>query len=164
MKKIVLTLFAALASTGLLAAQTDVERPERNYDELMAHLNLDEAGIACLQANKEAFRESATPTVQELRDLQRQLRQATRDGSDTSAIEADIEAAKQTLAGLKSTAVAAAQGCVTDSAALAELIAAETLMNEVRQAGSLLLLESTEERNPGPSVGRNRGRGPGPRR
>lgn len=162
MKKIALTLFAALASTGLLVAQSDVERPAPNYDELMAHLNIDEAAIACLQANKEAFRETASPTAEQLRDLQRQLRQATRDGADTAAIEADIEAAKQTLAGLKSTAVAAAQGCVTDSAALAELVAAETLMNEVRQAGSLLLLESTEERNPGPSVGR--GRRPGPRR
>ena len=164
MKKISLILLVALAMTGALSAQTERERPEPNYEELMAHLNIDEAAIACLQANKEAFRETASPTGEQLRDLQRQLRQATRDGADTTAIQADIDAAKATLAGLKTTAVAAAQGCVADSAALAELVAAETLMTEVRQAGSLLLLESTEERNPDPNVGRGRRGGPQGRR
>lgn len=162
MKKINLTLIITLVSAGALSAQIERQRPEPNYEELMAHLGIDEAGIACLQANKEAFRETASPTGQELRDLQRQLRQATRDGADTTAIQADIDAAKSTLAGLKTTAVAAAQGCVADSAALAELVAAETLMNEVRQAGSLLLLESTEERNPSPNAGRNRNLRGGP--
>lgn len=152
MKKITFTLVLTLLSSGALLAQT--ERPERNYDELMAHLNLDDAGLACLQANKVSFRETASPTAQELRDLQRQLRQATRDGADTTALQADIDAAKATLAGMKATAIVAAQGCVSDSAALAELVAAETLMREVRQAGSLLLIESTEERTPRVNPGR----------
>ncbi|MBI1354719.1 MAG: hypothetical protein GC160_10255 [Acidobacteria bacterium] len=164
MKKIIICTVFALASSALLPAQTPGERPAPSYDELIAHLGLTDSQIACLEANKTAFRETAAPTVEELRSLQRQLRQATRDSADTSAIETDIAAAKATLEGAKTSAVAAAQSCLdaSQASALAELVAAETLMREVREGQSLLLLESSGEGALPIGGGRGGRRGPGP--
>lgn len=153
MKKIVLTGILALASAALLPAQIeggpgDRERPEPNFDDVIAHLGLTDAQVACLESNQESFREAAAPLVEEGRDLRGQLRTATRAGEDTAAIQAALASVGESLRAARSSHVASAQGCLdaSQAGALAELVAAETLRTEVQQGARLLLLEGTEER------------------
>lgn len=162
MKKIFLTGILALATAAMLPAQVDGdgERPEPNFDDVIAHLGLNESQVACLESNQDSFREAVAPLGEEGRDLRQQLRDATRAGEDTAAIQAQIDALKEQAAGVKASHVASAQGCLdaSQSGALAELVAAETLANEIQQGKRLLLLEGTAERSEGVSQGRNRSR------
>ncbi len=125
----------------------DRERPAPNYDEIVEHLGLSAGQVSCLEANTDAFREVASPHLEELRGLYREFRQTARDGGDTSEIQAEIEAARSAVAAIRSNHVVTASACIDpgQAAALAEVAAAETLQNEVRQAIGLLLFEATEE-------------------
>ncbi len=125
----------------------DRERREPNYDEIVEHLGLSDSQVSCLRTNITAFREVAAPHFEELRALQRQLRQTSRDGGDTSEIQAQIDAARAAVAAIRNNHVVTANACIDPSqaAALAEVAAAETLQNEVRQAIGLFLFQPTEE-------------------
>lgn len=153
------TLLAAALSAVALAQPGPGERPEPNLDAVITHLGLGDSQVACLEANHEAFRDAAAPFAEQLRELQRSLRQAARNEEDTTAIQAEINGVRSSIEAVKASHVATAQSCLdsSQSAALAELVAAETLQQEVRQSIGLLLVESTSERKGGPAAG-------GPRR
>ena len=160
MKTLLALTCSLLLSGGVLFAQDNGTNDDSTrYDDVAAHLGLSDSQLACLDANKDAFREAAWPTAEELRAAQRALRSAALDGEDTTALQAEVDALAAQLASLRTTYVASAGGCL-DSAQqtqLGDLIAAETLVQEVRQGIGLLLLESTEERTSG-FAGRQRQR------
>lgn len=166
MKKLAVVTALALSSGLWLAAQSaDTQRREPSYDDLIAYLKLTDAQLACLKSNQEAFRNAVSADVQKLRDLEKQLREALRSGSDTAAIQSQIDAVRSSIQATRSSYVSSAQACVGGAAALKELIAAESLMREVHQAIALLLIQPTDARplgpfgpgGPGPAGGR-RGR------
>ncbi len=159
MNKAVVCFVLVLATSTFAVAQIgDGERPEPTYDELVAHLGLSEAQLDQLDANKDDFLDAAAPLQQQIRDLKRQLRQAAQNGEDTTAIQGQIDAVKASIESTRATHVSIAQGILEpgQSAGLGELVAAETLMTEVRQGIGLLLMNATDERAQG---GRRRGRG-----
>ncbi|MEZ5364653.1 MAG: hypothetical protein R2748_20535 [Bryobacterales bacterium] len=167
-KLLTLTCAAMLAAGALLAQTEDMPDPSSRFDDIVAHLNLTDSQVTCLQDNVSALRDAAAPTVDELRTAQRALRDATRNGEDTSSQQAAVDALVAQLSSLRTTYIASAKGCLdsTQQAQLGELVAAETLMKEVREGIGLLLLESTEEHTggfgggrPGPGGGRGPGRG-----
>lgn len=155
-KKIATGGILVLVGGALLIAQIgDGQRPEPNYDEAIAHLSLNDSNLACLEANKDAFREAVGPSAEQLRDLQRQLRQAARNGEDTTAFQSEMDAVRSSIQSIRTTFVSSAQGCLdtNQQTQMNDLIAAETLLNEVRQSVGLLLMESTEERAGGAAGG-----------
>ncbi len=161
MRKIIhSTLLAVALSAVALAQPGPGERPEPNLDAVITHLGLGDSQVACLEANREAFRDAATPFAQQLRELQRSLRQAARNEEDTTAIQAEIDGVRSSIEAVKASHVATAQSCLdsSQSAALAELVAAETLQQEVRQSIGLLLVESTSEGKGAAAGGPRRGR------
>jgi len=149
MKGIIRICALTIACGGLLVAQVeDGQRPEPNYEEAIAHLGLSDSQVDCLESNQSALREALAPSIEQLRDLQRQLREAARNGEDTTGIKAEIESVRSGAKIVKTGFVTTAQSCLDSGqfALLNELVAAETLMNEVRQGAGLLLLEPTEEK------------------
>lgn len=149
MKGIIRICVLTIACGALLVAQVgDSQRPEPNYEEAIAHLGLSDGQIDCLESNRSALRDALAPSIEQLRDLQRQLREAARNGEDTTGIQAQIESVRSGAKIVKTGFVTTAQSCLDAGqfALLNELVAAETLMNEVRQGVGLLLLESTEEK------------------
>jgi hypothetical protein len=155
MKKMlfVCAIFLLVSSSALMAQGEGAERPEPNLDAVVEHLGLTDVQLDCLDANRDDFHDAVEPSRQQLRDLKRQFRQTAQEGGDTTSIQSQIDAVKAVADGLRSDYVGSAQACIGgQTAALNELIAAETLMMEVRQAAGLLLIEST---NAGP-VGRGR--------
>ena len=167
MKTLTLASFFLLISTTLLSAQfAGGERPQPNHDELIAFLGLSGTQVDCLQSNQDALREALSPTKEQLRGLQRQLRQAARNGEDTAAIQAEIDSVRAAAAATKTSFVSTAQSCLNSdqNGQLSDLVAAETLINEVRQGIGLSLLQSTEEGAAPKAGGSKRGRrGPGRR-
>jgi hypothetical protein len=153
----VCSLLILVATLWLPAQTVDRERPESNYDELVAYLKLSDAQVACLKANQNAFRNAVSADMQKLQDLQKQLREASRSGADTAALRSQIEAVRASIQATRNSHVTTAQSCVGGAAAVNDLVAAETLMNEVRQAIGLLLIQPTETGLAGPR-GRARGR------
>lgn len=143
MKKTILSTAAVLALSALAVAQVERERPEPNLDAVTAHLELTESQIACLETNRTSAREASEPYVEQLRELMRNLRQASRNGEDAASIQSEIAAVRSSLQGVRSSHVTTAQACLdaSQAAALAELVAAATLQQEVRQGASLLLVE-----------------------
>lgn len=130
-------------------AQTEPETDDSTrYDDIAAHLNLTEFQIMCLEANHDGFRDAASPNAEELRAAQRTLRTAARNGEDTTAIQAEVDVLVAQINSIRTTYVISGQSCLDSiqKTQLGELVAAETLMQEVRQGVGLLLLESTEER------------------
>ena len=89
-----------------------------------------------------------------------QIREARRSGADTTSIESQIADVRSNLQAIRSQYSEVAQACA-DPSAIGELVAAEALMDEVRQAVSLLAVESTRETPEGFGSGGRRGRGPG---
>lgn len=159
MKRLVVCSFLVFVWSALLVAQpAERQRPEPNYDDLIAYLKLTDSQVACLEANKDAFRSAAAPSIEQLRDLQKQLRQVARQGTDTAAIASQIDSVRASIQGTRATYVTAAQNCVGGASAVSDLVAAEALMKEVRQAIGLLLLQPTEERPRGAWPGRGWGR------
>lgn len=150
MRKLVAITCAALLSGVALFAQTETEDPSR-FDDVAAHLGLTDSQLTCLEDNRDGFRTAASPIAEDLRAAQRALRTAARAGEDTAAAQAEVDALAAQLASLRTTYVGSAQGCLDSSqeALLGDLIAAETLMQEVRQGAGLLLLETTEGRTSG---------------
>ncbi len=166
MKKAVVCCVLALAMSTLLVAQNGPgDRPEPTRDELVAHLNLSAQQLADLDANKDDFLDAVAPLQQQLRDLKRQLRQASRDGADTTSLQGQIEAVKASVDGQRATFTKIAQGFgqgAEQQTRLGELVGAESLMTEVRQAMGLLLVTASGEGPGGPGNGPRRGRkGPG---
>ena len=160
MKKIIYgALLATLGSALLVAQFGGWHRGEPSNDEITAFLGLTEAQIACLQSNRDALKEALTPHFETMRNLQMQLRQANRDGADTTAIQAQINTERENANATHASFVATAQGCVdaAQAAKIGELVAAEALMREVRQGVGLLLLAPTE----GAGIGGFGGPGPG---
>ena len=161
-----------LALSCSLFAQP-AERPEANIDDIVVHLGLSDSQITCLESNRQSLHDAVAPIGEQIRPLQRALRQAARGGADTSAIQAEIDALRATAEGVKASHVASAGSCIdaSQAPALAELIAAETLQREVRQGVGLLLVEPSEERTGqitdaaprGKRRGPQRGERPGPR-
>lgn len=147
MKKIIFGVLLATFCSALLAAQFGGRmRGEQSNDEITAFLGLTEAQITCLQSNRDALKEALGPHFETMRNLQMQLRQANRDGADTSAIQAQIDSERENAKATHASFVATAQGCVgsAQAAKIAELVAAEALMREVRQGVGLLLLTPTD--------------------
>ena len=165
MKKLTIaSLFALIGTTLLIAQFRGGERPEPNYDELIAFLGLSDTQVDCLQSNQDGLRDALAPTQEQVRDLQMQLRQATRNNEDTAAIQAEIDSVRAAAAATKTSFVSTAQSCLNSdqSGPLSDLVAAETLANEVRQGTRLSLLQSTEEGAPPQAGASRRGkRGPG---
>jgi septal ring factor EnvC (AmiA/AmiB activator) len=165
MKKIIFGALLATFCSALLVAQFGGRmRGEPSNDEITAYLGLTETQIACLQANRDALKEALAPHFETMRSLQMQLRQANRDGADTTAIQAQIETERENAKATHSSFVATAQGCVgsAQAAKIAELVAAEALMREVRQGVGLLLLTPTDTPGfggPGPGFGGHAGPG-----
>ena len=160
MKKIIFGALLATFCSALLVAQFGGRmRGEPSNDEITAYLGLTETQIACLQANRDALKEALAPHFETMRSLQMQLRQANRDGADTTAIQAQIDTERENAKATHASFVATAQGCVgsAQAAKIAELVAAEALMREVRQGVGLLLLAPAE----GPGIGGFGGHGPG---
>lgn len=151
------SLLILVASPWLTAQTVDRERPAPSYDDLVAYLKLSDAQLACLKSNQEAFRNAASADMVKVRDLQKQLREAARSGADTTALRSQIDAVRASIQATRNSHVATAQACVGGAAAVKELVAAEALMNEVRQAIGLLLIQPTESGGAGPR-GRARGR------
>lgn len=147
MRRIALAMALVFSFGTMAMAQDTEEREGPNFDELAAFLNLSDSQLTCLEQNQEALRAAVGPSFEELRDLQRALRQARRNGEDTTALEGEIAAAREAISSTRSSFVVSAQACLTADQAdeLNELIAAETLMNEVRQAQRITLIEGTEE-------------------
>ena len=83
--------FVLLLSSAALVAQTESDSTSR-IDDLVAHMNLTDGQVTCLQDNRAAFRDAASPIAEDLRTAQRSLRQATRNGEDTSAFQAEVDA------------------------------------------------------------------------
>ena len=164
MTKIVVFGLLALMCVTLVVAQSDeTESDGPNYDELTTYLNLTETQVSCLETNRSSFRDAVATDVEQLRDLQRQLRQAIRNGEDTTSIQSEIDALQASIQSVRTTFIASAAGCLdgNQQAQISELVQAETLLNEVRQGIGLLLLQSTEERTHGSwgGFGPRRGRG-----
>ena len=153
MHRITLTVAGLLLSASFAFAQT--ERTEPTYDALRAYLG--DTSVDCLIANRDAMREAASADLETLRTLQQTLRQTRRDGGDTTAIESEIGEVRTSLEATRSQYGELAQACV-DPSSVADLVAAEALMDEVRQAVSLLAVESTREV---PEGFGGRGYGPG---
>jgi hypothetical protein len=166
-KKVVVACgFVVLVGGTLLVAQWGQrQRPQPNHDALVAYLGLNETQVSCLQTNRAGFRNAVSPLQQQLGDLMKQMRQAARDGADTSSIKSQIDLVHSSIQSLRSQYVSSAQACVAGNPKLGNLIAAASLMNEVRQAMGLLLVEPTG--GPGLGFGGNRfpagRRGPGGR-
>ena len=156
-----LTMASACLLLSATFAFAQVERPEPTYDALRAFLG--DGSVDCLIDNKDAMQEAGAADVEALRDLQRTLRQTRRDGGDTTSIEAQIADARADLEAIRSQYSDLAQACV-DPGAVGQLVAAEALQDEVRQAVSLLAVESTRETPEGfDGAGRGRRGGPGGR-
>lgn len=161
MKKIIIGALLATACSALLVAQFGGrQRGEPSNDEITAFLALTESQTACLQANRDALKEAMAPHFETMRDLQMKLRQANRDGADTTSLKTQIETERGNAKATHASFVATAQGCVdsTQAAKIAELVAAESLMREVRQGVGLLLLTPSD----GPGIGGFGSHGPGP--
>jgi predicted RNase H-like nuclease (RuvC/YqgF family) len=158
MKKLVVRSVLPLFGGALLLAQAD-GRPKPSSDELTAYLKLSSTQVACLESNRDKFRETIDPSMDQLRELTKQMRQEVRDGKDTAAIQKQIESLQASISKTRSSYVASAQACVGGAAAVKELVAAETLMTEVRQAMGMLLLEPTDSGGGGRGTGMHR-RGP----
>ena len=159
MRKFTLATASMLLAASFALAQD--ERPEPTYDALRAFFG--DASVECLITNKDAMRDAGAADFENLRELQRTLRQTRRDGGDASAVETQIEGAKANLAVIKSQYSELAQACV-DPGAVQQLVAAEALQDEVRQAVALLAVESTREAPEGfegQRRSRRGGRGPG---
>ena len=153
------SLLILLCSTLLAAQPFDRQPPEPNYDQLIALFGEGNIDMDCLKANREAFQGNVSQHQEQLRDLQQQMREAIRNGGDTAAIHSQIESVRSLIADIRANHVAQAQACVSGPA-LANLVAAEKLMNEVRQAIGLMLIQPTET---GPRDGFELGMGRGPR-
>lgn len=153
MRKILTLTCAAMLAAGALLAQSDTttDTSSSRFDDIVAHLNLTDSQLTCLQDNVTAMRDAAAPTVDELRTAQQALRTAARNGEDTTSQQAAVDALVAQLSSLRTTYIASAKGCLdsTQQSQLGELVAAETLMQEVREGIGLLLLESTEEHTGG---------------
>jgi hypothetical protein len=159
----VCALCLLVANVSLIAQAGDRERPEPTYDAVVEYLGITADQLECLDANRDNFLDAVEPSQQQLRDLKRQFRQAARDGADTTSIQSQIDAVEAVISGIRSDYTGSAQACIGgQTAALAELIAAETLMVEVGQAARLMLLQPTSERPEGRRGGRRSRRGPGP--
>ncbi len=160
----VLSTFTLALSCSLFAQPS--ERPEANIDDIVAHLGLSDSQVTCLESNRQSLRDATAPISEQIRPLQRDLRQATRNGDDTAAIQAEIDALRATAEGIKASHVASASSCIDvgQAPALAELVAAETLQREVRQGVGLLLIEPSEERTGQISDAARRGNRRGPQR
>lgn len=155
MRRIVIAMALAFSLTTLASAQDPEERAARSPDELIAFLSLTDSNIACLDMNQDALREALKPSVEKLRELHRDLRQARRNEADTTTIEAAIAATQEEIASTRSSYSASAQACLTTEqrTALNQLIAAETLMNEVHQGLRYGLFVGTEEHGGGARTG-----------
>ena len=71
LKKVALcSLLVLMAGTLGMAQNGDRDRPEPNNDEVIAYLNLGDADIACLEANKTAYQDAVEPAREQLRELQ----------------------------------------------------------------------------------------------
>ena len=163
MKKTLLSTILALAFATVLPAQFENgERPEPNFDDVIAHLALTEAQLTCLESNQESFREAVQPLAEEARGVQREIRQTTRDGGDVTALQTQLEGIRSQIEAALSSHVVSAQACLdaSQASALAELVAAETLRSEVAQGTRLLLIEPTEERAAGAQQAGPRRRAP----
>lgn len=148
MKKITVLCLVTLANVAFLLGQdAGTERPTPNIDEIVEFLALEPSQIDCLETNRAALADALSPTREQLRDLQAELRLTTRNGQDTTGIQAEIDSLKAAAESTKTTYTASAQACLTadQATAVGALVQAETLMNEVRQGKGLLLLEGTEE-------------------
>lgn len=144
MKKLALIPTLAVTLSVAAFAQSDGrERPEPTFDAVTQFLALSDSQIVCLETNKSAAREAVAPSLDELHLLQIQLRQARRNGEDTTAIESQIETLKASIKGLRETYQTTAVGCLdaNQSAALAELQTAAELQREVREGAALLLID-----------------------
>jgi hypothetical protein len=160
MKKIIIGALLATACSALLVAQFGGrQRGEPSNDEITSFLALTESQTACLKANRDALKEAMAPHFETMRDLQMKLRQANRDGADTTAIQAQIETERENAKATHASFVASAQGCLdsAQTAKIGQLVAAEALMREVREGVGLLLLTPTE----GPGIGGLGGPGQG---
>ena len=164
MKKLAFSTLLALAITMVASAQFEGERPEPSFDAVIAHLALTDSQVVCLETNRDAAREAAEPFVDQLRELRRSLRDAGRNGEDTTAIQTEVDGVVASLQSVQEAHVASAQSCLdaSQAAAYGELVAAADLRQEVRQAAGLLLIDGERNVNPGPA-GPQRRRG-GPRR
>ncbi len=160
----VLSTFTLALSCSLFAQPS--ERPEANIDDIVAHLGLSDSQVTCLESNKQSLRDATAPISEQIRPLQRDLRQAARNGDDTTAIQAEIDALRATAEGIKASHVVSAGSCIDagQAPALAELVAAETLQREVRQGVGLLLIETSEDRTGHISDSARRGNRRGPQR
>ena len=160
-----LTMAAACMLLTATFAFAQTERPEPTYDALRAFLG--DGSVDCLIDNKDAMQEAGAADVETLRGLQQTLRQTRRDGGDTTSTEAQIADVRANLEAIRSQYADLARACV-DPGAVGQLVAAEALQDEVRQAVGLLAVESTRETPEGfDGAGRgNRGgrRGGGPGR
>jgi hypothetical protein len=155
----------AFVCAGIVAAQTDSgNRTGPSNEDLISHLSLTETQVSCLETNKTAFRNAASSSLEQLRDLQRQLREAARAGEDTAGIQSQIDSLRTSIQSTQTTYISSARGCLTSAqqTKVSELVQAETLLHEVRQGIGLLLLQSTEEKTDGvfdgPRGGPGRGR------
>lgn len=152
------SLVVLICGTFLFAQPVERQRSAPTPDALIAYLGLNETQVACLRTNMEGFRIAVSDPQKQLWELQKQLREAARSGEDTTAIRSQIDSVRSSIQSLRDQHVSTAQLCVAGNPKLADLIAAEKLMNEVRQAIGLLLLQPTEIGGPG--FGGNRPRGP----
>ncbi len=157
-----MTAAACMLLTATFAF-AQIDRPEPTYDALRAFVG--DTSVDCLIANRTAMRDAGAADVETLRGLQQTLRQTKRAGGDTTSIEAQIEEVHTRLEALRAQYAELAQACV-DPALTSQLVAAEALMDEVRQAVSLLAVESTRETpdgfgDSGPRSGGPGRRGPG---
>lgn len=146
MKKTWIALVLAAATALVVVAQERTrQRPEPTFDELTAYLTLNEAQLGCLQDNKDGLHEALAPSMEQMRDLVRQAREARRNGGDTAALQTQIQDLRTSTGETRTSFVNSAQGCLNPDqvAAVGNLIAAEALMHEVRQGAGLLLLEPT---------------------
>ncbi len=159
-----LTKTAACLLMTATFAFAQAERPAPTYDALRAFLG--DTAVDCLISNRDAMRDAAASDVEALRELQRTLRQTRRDGGDTTSIESQIAGVRSNLEATRGQYSELAQSCA-DPAAVGQLVAAEALLDEVRQAVGLLAVESTREVPEGfggGDFGRSGGRGRGPGR
>ena len=151
---------------GIVVAQTDSGgRSGPGNDDLIAHLNLTDTQVTCLDTNKTAFRSAVASSLEQLRDLQRQLREAAGAGQDTTSIQSQIDSLRASIQSTQTTYISSARGCLTSAqqTQINQLVQAETLLQEVRQGIGLLLLQSTEERPDGLFSGGRGGPGRGRR-
>jgi hypothetical protein len=139
----------AFFCAGIATAQTDLgSRTGPSNDDLIAYLSLTDTQVSCLDTNKTAFRNAVSSSLEQLRELQGQLREAARSGEETAGIQSQIDSLRASIQSTQTTYVSSAHACLTSAqqTQVGQLVQAETLPHEVRQGIGLLLLQSTEER------------------